>query len=437
MSKINKKNILLGIIIFIICFLYHQFIFRVNMDEVWSYGFSYNMSKHMIPYIDFTMVIPPLYPLIGSLFIKVFGAYLTSLNLYNSLIATLIFLLLYKRLNKLTFLLLPILLSFIFSSYNLFSLFLFLLIIDIDKKDINHKDLLIGLLCALSIFNKQTVGVFISIPIFIFSKNKKEFLISFISVCLLFLLYFLINNNLYQFFDYCLFGMFSFADENKFQNLFVIFVICYFIFLIYLFYKEIIKGDIKKNKELIYILCFQIISFPILNIVHVGLGIIPLFPYIFERDNFYLKVLSGYFYVQLLMVFIMTFSFNLHMNNDHNLLNGRVFNNDYDTQINMLNNTINSNYNEYEKYYFTTYAYLIKLMDNKDINKYDLTNNGNMGYNGDEKYINEVNEICKDTKCLFVLDDKLIGQNNIKITNYVKDNYNLKEIVGRFEIYIN
>lgn len=171
MSKESKKYIILGIIVFIICFLYHQFIFRVNMDEVWSYGFAYNMSKHMIPYIDFTMVIPPFYPFVGSLFIKVFGAFLSSLNIYNSLIATGIFILLYKRIKKISFLLLPILLSFIFSSYNLFSLFLFLLILDIDKKDYKHKNILIGLLCALTIFTKQIVGVFISIPLFIFCKK--------------------------------------------------------------------------------------------------------------------------------------------------------------------------------------------------------------------------------------------------------------------------
>lgn len=232
--------------------------------------------------------------------------------------------------------------------------------------------------------------------------------------------------------------MFSFADENKFQNLFVIFAICYFMFLIYITYIELIKGNRTDNKELIYILCFQIISFPILNIVHVGLGIISLFPYIFERKDFYLKAISVYFYAQLLMVFIMTFTYTLHMNNDPNsFLNVRVFNNNYDSQIETLNNTININYNDYNKYYFSTYAYLIKLMDNKTINKYDLINNGNMGYNGDQKYIKEVDEVCNDNKCVFVLDDQMIGQNNQNIYNYVKDNYELKEVIGNFEIYIN
>ena len=71
---------------------------------------------------------------------------------------------------------------------------------------------------------------------------------------------------------------------------------------------------------------------------------------------------------------------------------------------------------------------LIKLNNDMIINKYDIINNGNMGYNGQEKYIKEIDTKCKQEKCVFVICDEEITtkkriQTNREILKYVKNNY--------------
>lgn len=71
MFRKNWKYIVLFIVAFVISFVYEFFIARLGMDEVWCYGFAYNISKGLVPYRDFNMIITPLYSFAGSLFIKI------------------------------------------------------------------------------------------------------------------------------------------------------------------------------------------------------------------------------------------------------------------------------------------------------------------------------------------------------------------------------
>ena len=60
---------------------------------------------------------------------------------------------------------------------------------------------------------------------------------------------------------------------------------------------------------------------------------------------------------------------------------------------------------------------------NKEINKFDLINTGNMG--ADEKnYINEIEKICKNKNCIFIANKVPAGQLSSTIINYVNKNYN-------------
>ena len=66
--KNNKNYILELILIFIVTILFNLFINGLTNDEVWNYGFAYNISNGLIPYKDFNMLITPLFPLIMSIF---------------------------------------------------------------------------------------------------------------------------------------------------------------------------------------------------------------------------------------------------------------------------------------------------------------------------------------------------------------------------------
>jgi len=94
-----------------------------------------------------------------------------------------------------------------------------------------------------------------------------------------------------------------------------------------------------------------------------------------------------------------------------------------------------------EYYYFTGYyGYLYKLYYNIPITKYDLWNEGNQGYNGIEKRINEIDEICSNNDCLFIVDGDLGDNKKSQVTkfcNYILDNYQFVEEYNTFYIYSN
>jgi len=101
-----------------------------------------------------------------------------------------------------------------------------------------------------------------------------------------------------------------------------------------------------------------------------------------------------------------------------------------------------TNYINNEKYdclyNFNGLSYLISLHTNTKITKYDLINNGNMGYKGNIKIIKEVKNTCKKKKCLFIIQkDEHQGQTNKNIINYIKTNYSKKDEIDIFIIYSN
>ena len=124
----KRNNVLKYFMLFIFSFIISFFFVYVLMptfcDEIWTYGFSYNISKGMIIYRDFNVLQTPLYFFIGACFIKIFGAYMLSLAIFNSILYAIMVVMLYKIKGSAKL----ILFSFIFiwypSSYNLFLLFL-------------------------------------------------------------------------------------------------------------------------------------------------------------------------------------------------------------------------------------------------------------------------------------------------------------------------
>ena len=77
--------VLLFIIIFCITFCYSMFLTPSISDEIWSYSFCYNIASGLIPYRDFNMVITPLFSLLGSIFVKIFGNYLFSIHIFAAI----------------------------------------------------------------------------------------------------------------------------------------------------------------------------------------------------------------------------------------------------------------------------------------------------------------------------------------------------------------
>ena len=77
--------------------------------------------------------------------------------------------------------------------------------------------------------------------------------------------------------------------------------------------------------------------------------------------------------------------------------------------------------------YSSELSYTCKLDLGYKINKFDLISNGNIGHNGEEKYLYELDDICSKESCLFFIDNFTtfsFTQTNRNIYNYAKSNYN-------------
>ena len=63
----------------------------ITGDEIWNYGFAYNIATGLIPYKDFNMVVTPLFPIMSALFMKILGINIVTFHIFNAIICTTIF----------------------------------------------------------------------------------------------------------------------------------------------------------------------------------------------------------------------------------------------------------------------------------------------------------------------------------------------------------
>jgi hypothetical protein len=190
------------ITIFLIVFVFNAFLCVLTLDDVWNFGFSYNIASGLIPYRDFNMVITPFFPMLMAFFLSLFSKHIVIMYIVNSVIVVSIIYLIKKVCKDSYYLLFILILPLSTINYSLFCLFLLLLILYCEMN--NKSDYLIGFLLAITILTKQHVGLALLIPsILIFKKEclLKRF-IGFIIPILTFILYLISTNSLRPFIDY-------------------------------------------------------------------------------------------------------------------------------------------------------------------------------------------------------------------------------------------
>ncbi len=411
------------VIIFLIVFVNSMFIMEMTNDLLWNYQFAHSIYKGMIPYVDFNMVITPFFPWIVSIVFRIFGSSILVFELFNSLIITLIIYLIEKN-NKNYLIPLIILLSLDQGNYSIFVLLLTFIVIELEKKG-NKKDILIGIVIGIMIMSKQNIGIILLLPCLIFSNKKQAFkrILGVFIIIIPILIYLIYNGALYYFIDYTFLGLFDFAQKNI--NIFKlnferIFFITYFIIIFVKSFTLIIKSKFK-DKELLYSFFFLSLVFPIFDLYHILIASIPLIVY-FTKNVTFLKDKTQLIILVVWIVLCLARN-NYNYFNDKHLMYKNVY------CVNTIKNyeKVSNDIKNYQKnnrvFALGEVAYLVKILNNENVDKFDLLNYGNLGYNGEKKVIDEMNNICKKQNCVFYLLYSDEGQTSKLIINYVKDNY--------------
>lgn len=421
-----KKKIFIGLFIFIMGFLM-TFYSYPNQDWVWNYGFSLNVSKGLIMYKDFNMVITPLYPFVIGNFMRIFGSSTISYSLIFSLFFTVSMRFFYKYKKNLFLPILVLLLNFFNPSYNLWCILLLFMVYFLEEDKGN--DYLIGVILGLLFLTKTSFGLVCLASLYYFKKPKKilKRIVGFIIPCIFFLVYLGFNGALYDFINYVFLGLFDFGKNNFEFNIGILVepVVCLYLII-----------DFIKNKKIntLYILFFQIMAYPILNFSHTIMAIIPFIVYLINKykvkfDNLYIKVVLCILTVTPLVGGLLHYIGDEYVLGTENLKNKYVLSKVYENAISL------KDVEGLETAEFvTTYSYYYKLLLGLDIKKYDLLNYGNNGYNSINNIEDYYNNLEKDT--IFIVPKIYEGGQMIEeVYNYVKKNFKYKESIGSFDIY--
>ena len=183
MNKYFKFIIL--IILITITVGYTYYVRPVIDDELYNYGYAISILDGLIPYKDFNMIVTPLF---HYLLVPIFALFGKKLIIYHIIIAifiTTITYLSYKKIGKSAIIIYLLLLVYPYTGYNMFCLFLFFLLLNLNKEKSNI--ILEAILISMIILSKHTLGLLI-IPSLIYSKNRKKTFLVYAISGLLFLL---------------------------------------------------------------------------------------------------------------------------------------------------------------------------------------------------------------------------------------------------------
>ncbi len=426
--------------LFCLFLLYNLVLFPINGDEVVNYGFAHNIYQGFIPYKDFNMVIPPLFPFLMSLPFYLFGSNILVFHIEGALLLTILSYFLIQLLGKKTVIVMMFLFFFfrtINPSYNLFLLFLFVLIIYLEKK--NKSDYLIGFLIGCMILTKHTVGIFFLLPSLFYLKDKKKIgkrLFTCSVPIIIFIFYLIGTKSISQFFDLCILGLFDFGNHNG--NLFSIGFILFFLVFCYNLY--LIKRD-KKNFLYYYSLSFCSMVIPLFDFYHFGFYFIAfIMVLLIDSSKQFLNL--RYFSFFFLIFLIGDTSIERIISNDIYPNSLKHFEYRYIEQK-VLNRTelINSFIKKYQNknlIILSPNSYFYKIVNDIKINEFDLLNLGNHGYQGTKKLKNKICSMKgkKETMIIIEIPKMYKGnQFNLEFVRFVIEHSKLIEKKENIYVY--
>lgn len=441
MIKFIKNNYHYFILFIFIFLTYSIFIFPNNYgDPMNNYGFSMAITKGLLPYLDFNTISTPLYSFVMSIGLFIWNNYSMFL-LEQSLLVTIMFYILNKIYGKKSYIILLIICLLgcfgINATYNFFAFFMMIILLFLEDKYPN-KDYIIGVVIALAILCKHTVGILLIMPSLIYYfKDKRKLLKRFIGLLIpsiIFVIYLLITNSYKEFIDLCFLGLFDFSKNNT--NIYIL----WFYLSIALFIISLIITIKKKNIKNIYLLCGVSFVIPLFDLCHFSIYAlciaIQFLPFIKKHEN-YIGFLS--FILSILIVIISYLSLtNLY----HPVLNKKLKHFEYvNNGKHNYEETIKffKIYDEYPNALILSYSKMeYDITRDNNIDYFDVLLYGNFGYNGSKKMINKIEKM-KDI--YIIVDERGYLNNNSdsqldkSIIKYVMENYNKVDEKYDFLIY--
>ena len=439
--KNRYKLLLFLLFVFLYILFFNLLLVPITFDEIWNYGFAYDISLGLIPYLDFNMVITPLYPALVALFFLIFGHNMLALYIANSLFLTIGIYFIFKLIGKkglLMFVFLFAPMPIIIPTYNIFAFVLLMIIFYLEKS--KDKDFIIGIMLGLLILTKQSIGVAVLIPgIFYYYKDKKKMLkraLGCFLVLVIFAVYLLVTKSFMAFLDLCVFGLFDFAGSNGFFSICTLFTILIFFGTIYFIKKH------PKDIYNYYALAFYVVAVPLFDYYHFYIALLVFLflclYYLPDRVNLSYTLITLFFVVIMPILTFFRVFYNKKIIYPNDLNNYQYHLLDYDTyMISKKVNTFLQKHSQYDFVFLDETGYYFKILNDKRVGYLDLINKGNWGYNGNKKMLDALKKKKNDT-LIFINPAKLKmeTQTNLDLIHYVMKNGKKVDNVLFYDVYI-
>ena len=434
------KKVIKYVFVFICSLVFLNFI-PFDLDEIWNYGFMHSMYSGLVPYRDFNMVVTPFFPLLFSLPFHLFGSNLLVVNVCQSLLIVLTYVLLEKLIgDKANILLLLMFFNYdmMYASYNYFIFFLFLSLLYLEKNKSN--DYVIGIVIGLAVLTKQSVGGLLAIVSLYYVFKEKDFkklikrVIGAMLPVGLFLIYLAVTEAFADFVNLCILGLFDFGTNNYVG---VRALVLGYILLIGVVIYFIVKR--RNSIDKYYVLAFSTIAIPMFDYFHIKFFVLALLILVLEKINRKKINLNLLLYGSMIgIVFI-----NLIVSVDGDMVypnsikhfEYRYISSKHIKETQLVSEKL-KDYSDRELLLLFEQSYYYKISNDFPINHFDLINTGNWGYKGSEKLLKELK---KKKDAVFVINRlsyEGTRQTDKTALNYVLKNCKKIDEIYGFEFYI-
>ena len=429
---LKNKTIFLFVFLFFLFLFWNLIVTDFYADEIWNFGFSYAIRKGEIPYLDFNMVITPLYPFIMAFFFLLFGSNMLIFHVIHAFLLTGMCYVLYQLIAKKMFLILPIL--FIpypatYPSYNIMILFFFVLLLWMEEKKI--PDIWIGIVLGLSILTKQSIGLCFCFASLYYYKDLKRVGKRILGVCIpcsIFLMYLLVTHSFSKFFDLCFLGLIDFSSNHSSFNIYYLFGIAFLFVTIFMIRKE-------KKIDWVYGLMILSMMIPSFEIYHFILTLFCILILLMIKEfslRIHPVVLFLGIYMGASIIHLSRIDSFLYPNPIPHL-EYRFLSQGAISYIEKVNSYLDTHE---DVIFLSNNAYLFRIVRDEKISSFDLINYGNYGYHGSEKLVKELQKRKGSLVMIQKSDFSNLRQTDKNVLQYVVEHGKYQESYAGFDIYL-